>query len=282
MLVEIAIGDAYGAGMEYVKTAYLLANNTLKDYCKHPTHGLKPGQYTDDTQMSIAVAETLLASDDFNTLTKRDFTVKFVEAFQRDPRDGYSRAFQKFLYTVKDADDFLARIQPNSKKSGGAMRVGPVGLIPDIKQVDRIAALQASVTHDTDLGKDAARAIALSVHYCYYNLGPKNKLAEFLHEQVPGYKWSEPWSGKIKSIGIWHARAATTMIMEQDNLADILQSVVAYEGDVDTAAAMAMAIGSCSEEIKQNLPEILYWRLERTKYGTEYLESLDEKLLERF
>lgn len=283
MLVEIAVGDAYGAGMEYVPSEFLMEHNNLNGYVAHPTHhALKAGQYTDDTQMSIAVAETLLMAEDIDRLTKKDFIKAFFHTFKRDPRDGYSRAFQTFLEEVESPEQFEATIISNSTKSGGAMRAGPVGLLSSLDQVNRIAALQASITHDTDLGKDAAKATALSVYYCRNRIGKKSDLDKFLNKFVPGYKWSEDWSGKITSTGIYHVRAATTLIRKLDSLSNILHAVVAFEGDVDTAAAIAMAIGSQSEEIDNDLPEILYANLERGKYGFNYLEDLDYKLMEKF
>ncbi len=59
MLLELAIGDAYGAGFEYADE--MIACNDLSRYLKHPRHNIQPGCYTDDTQMSIAIAETLVA-----------------------------------------------------------------------------------------------------------------------------------------------------------------------------------------------------------------------------
>src|SRR5438105_2700822 len=94
MLLELAIGDAYGAGYEYADQARPNSPHNAR-YLQHPRHkGLKPGMYTDDTQMSIAVAELLVAGTRWSA---REIAAKFVEAFHRDPREGYARRFQAFL-----------------------------------------------------------------------------------------------------------------------------------------------------------------------------------------
>ncbi len=50
MLIDLTIGDAYGAAFEYVDRAIVEKNNNL-EYHQHPTHlATKPGMYTDDTQ----------------------------------------------------------------------------------------------------------------------------------------------------------------------------------------------------------------------------------------
>jgi ADP-ribosylglycohydrolase len=53
MLVEIAIGDAYGAAFECAKATPSRPND-LSRYWRHPRHGIAPGAYTDDTHMSLA------------------------------------------------------------------------------------------------------------------------------------------------------------------------------------------------------------------------------------
>lgn len=283
MLLEIAIGDAYGAGMEYVPEDFTLEHNDLKSYCKHPSyHALNAGQYTDDTQMSLAVAETLLNTGNFSSLTKRDFINGFYQSFKRDPRDGYSRGFQQFLIEVESPEQFEATINSDSNKSGGAMRAGPVGLLPNLELVNQVAALQASVTHNTTLGMDAARAVALSVFYCKNALGRRKDLDQFLNKHVPGYLWSEDWTDRICSIGIYHVRAAVTLIRRTNSLSEILQTIVGFGGDVDTAAAIAMAIASQDEDTCDDLPEVLYSSLEDGDFGRTYLEGIDKMLRDRF
>jgi ADP-ribosyl-[dinitrogen reductase] hydrolase len=59
MLVECAIGDALGAGFEFTSSYFIKDNFNPKklSYIQHPSHQIKPGCYTDDTQMSLAIAE---------------------------------------------------------------------------------------------------------------------------------------------------------------------------------------------------------------------------------
>ena len=63
MLVQMAKGDAYGAGFEYAPEDFVLLYHKLTAYVQHPKHKLIPGVYTDDTQMSIANVEVILAGD---------------------------------------------------------------------------------------------------------------------------------------------------------------------------------------------------------------------------
>ena len=76
MLLELAIGDAYGAGFEYADIEYVKQHNNLFNYVKHPRHKLIPGSYTDDTQMSIAIAEMIISKEPW---TRENLADKFVE-----------------------------------------------------------------------------------------------------------------------------------------------------------------------------------------------------------
>ncbi|MEH2322222.1 MAG: ADP-ribosylglycohydrolase family protein [Nostoc sp.] len=55
MLLELGIANAYGARFEY--SDEIIVNNDFSRYVEHPRFQLNPGNYTDDTQMSIAIAE---------------------------------------------------------------------------------------------------------------------------------------------------------------------------------------------------------------------------------
>ncbi|MCW3097226.1 MAG: ADP-ribosylglycohydrolase [Chthonomonadaceae bacterium] len=94
MLLEITIGDAYGAGFEYVSAAVIREHNDLSGYIQHPRHGTQPGQYTDDTQMSIAIAEAIVSGEEWTPVMLAD---RFVTAFKRDPREGTQGVFRSSL-----------------------------------------------------------------------------------------------------------------------------------------------------------------------------------------
>lgn len=277
MLVELAIGDAYGAGFEYAPVPFVKTYNTLAGYVAHPRHGIAPGCYTDDTQMSLAIVEAMLADEPWTPLLLAEH---FVNAFKRDPREGYASGFYGFLQEVQSGEEFLAKIRPHSDKSGAAMRAGPIGLYPTIADVIERTTLQAKLTHDTPGGINAALAAALMTHYCFYQLGPKAQLGEFLQTHVPG-PWTKRWRGKVGSPGMESVHAAVTAVLAHDSLSAILQQSIAFAGDVDTVATVALCAASCSTDVAQDLPAVLYEGLEDGPYGRRYLERLEEGLLQR-
>ena len=75
-------------------------------------------------------------------------------------------------------------------------------------------------------------------------------------------------------------KAAITAIMPHQQLSLILKACIAFTGDVDTVATIALGAASCSPEIENDLPAPLLHRLERSQYGYDYLAELDRQLLE--
>jgi ADP-ribosylglycohydrolase len=275
MLLELAIGDAYGAGFEYAPDSLVRQHNTAAYYVQHPRHQGPPGRYTDDTQMSLAIAEALIAGESW---TPANLAERFVEVYRRDPRKGYSSRFYGLLQRVQSGAELLAAIDPVSDRSGAAMRATPLGVLPSLDQIKDYCRIQAAVTHNTPDGIDAATAAALMTHYCRYSLGPKKQLGAFLERHVPG-PWSVAWQGKVGAKGWMSVRAAVTAVMRNRRLSDLLRDCIAFTGDVDTVATVALAAASCSTEVEQDLPESLVRDLENGPYGRDYLRELDQRLM---
>jgi len=277
MLLEMAVGDAYGAGFEYAASEFVVANNTGAAYVEHPSHeGIVPGRYTDDTQMGLAIAEAIVSGEAW---TPENLAQRFVDVFHRDPRVGYAHGFYHFLQKTRSGAAFLADMQPYSDKSGAAMRAAPVGIFPTVTEVLERSTIQARLTHDTPDGIAAANAAALLAHYFLYAVGSKADVARFLDRHVPGYGWSEPWIGKVRSKGWMSVRAAVTAVAVSGTMRDLLRHCIAFQGDVDTVATIALAAGAHSTEIVQDLPEALVGGLENGAYGRDYIVGLDRQLI---
>lgn len=294
MLVELAIADAYGAGFEYANE--MIKFNDLSKYVQHPRHkGIRPGMYTDDTAMSIAIAELIVSGEKWTPL---NIANKFVECFKRDWRDGYARGFQMFLESINSGQEFLDKIKPYSDKSGAAMRACPIGIFSGTDTVIRYAIMQAKLTHNTKDGIEAAVVAALITHFFISDLftknWEKNQIGEWVNaclDAGPGgfknkpelnrqHDWNEPWSGKVKSKGWMSVRAAITAIKRNDKLSDLLKDCISFTGDTDTVATIAIAAASCSAEYEKDIPQYLIDTLENGIYGREYLSKLNNKLFE--
>jgi len=164
MILEIAIGDAYGAGFEFSSREKISQYNTLNGFVAHDL-GIPAGHYTDDTQMTLAVAEVLLGGSEWSS---QIFADAFVRCYKRDPRPGYAKGFQALLEQCADGTSLRETIRPQSRRNGAAMRAVPLGLIGDVKRLKEAAQAQAVVTHDTPEGIISAQIVALMAHVLLY------------------------------------------------------------------------------------------------------------------
>lgn len=276
MLTLIAMADAYGAGFEFARGSKM-EKNTLSGYLEHNLDPVEAGRYSDDTQMSVAVAEALMGSEAPGAL---EFAEAFARAFHRDPRQAYARGFYEFLQSAPDGEAFLRGIRPDSDRSGAAMRACPVGLLGSVERVLEAAAIQARVTHDTPEGIASAQAVAAAVFHQRNLEGQAGALGlfEYLNHHVPGFEWGAPWSGRVSVSALDCARAAIWLAGTRRSYAQLLKDAVALGGDTDTVAAIAAGIASGSPNYEIDPPEWMEREAERGPYGLDFLRGLDERL----
>jgi ADP-ribosylglycohydrolase len=279
MLLEIAIADAYGVGFEYRPQKFVRENNHLDRYYPHEKYASLNGCYSDDTQMSLGIAELMLKNDPWEGQIIADY---FVETFQRDPRDGYLKKFHAVLSASSDGKDLLSKLVPTSDRSGAAMRSGIIGLYSNTENVVRKTLSQARLTHNTKAGKAAAVAAALLTHYFVYQKGGKADVGSYVSEVLASSKWSEDWSGEVGEKGWMSVRAAITAIKQSSSQSELLKACIAFTGDVDTVAAIAFSAAYFCREIERDLPDWMYEDLENGKYGRDYLISVDKRLAAKF
>ena len=276
MILEGAIGDAYGAGFEFAEKEKIRKKNTLTQYESHPLFEEIKGKYTDDTQMSIGICELLLEEKEWTPLKIAN---KFVEVFKRDPRRGYAKRFYKFLMEIESGEELLRKIEPKSERNGAAMRSYSIGILGDENEIIERCDLQSSLTHKTEKALISAQAIALTNHFFIYDKGRKSELLDYLQD-IQGVRWTGKWSGEVKVNAIETVEAVISLIISEDSLKEILRKSIEFSGDLDTVASLGLAIGKMSREINNDLPNWLYEELEEGKYGKGYLKELDERLNE--
>jgi len=281
MLVSMALGDSYGACFEYVAPGVVKLNNDLK-YRQHPSHTeLLPGQYTDGVQMAVALAHLLLSDAARTPLAWADC---LVDTFKANPRVGYAKGFHEFLTMIdpdRGGEEFLKLIEPHSDKSGAAERAVVCGFLGREQEVIDTAMWQASLTHATKDGMASAAASALMVWACRHGFD-LDCIAPLLTEQLPGYPWETPWQGHVNGKGVSAVRAALTAIQSGFKLSTILKAAVAFSGDVDGVAGIAMAAASLHPDIENNLPKSLTNSLENGPWGHDFLRELDGQLEDAF
>jgi ADP-ribosylglycohydrolase len=277
MLIEIAIGDAYGSGFEFAPRAKIERANDGLHYEAHEK-GIPPGRYTDDTQMSIAVAELLLAGGEPDGDACAD---AFLCAFRRDPRPGYAAHFAVLLEDCVSGAALRRRIAPGSRRNGAAMRSVPLALVGDIDRLERLAHTQAAVTHDSPQGRLSSFVVGLMGHALVHERAPVATLPRIVQART-GFALRADWSEEVACDGIETLHAVNTALQRHRGMAALLRECAEFGGDVDTVAAIALGLASLTPDYAADLPRSLHDALEDGPFGRTWLHGLDVRLAERF
>lgn len=277
MLIEFAIADAYGAGFEFKNSDFIEKNNDGKTYRTHAFGGAA-GCYTDDTQMSLAVADLVLNKTKV-VWTPSVVAYSFLKVYRADPRKTYAKGFLSVLESVRDEMELVKRLKPGSNRNGAAMRVLPVAFLPDRNQVWEAAAKQASLTHNTPDGMDSAAILAVVARDLIEGatLDEIKKNLEYNWMVRPVFM--QPWPKQpVPCDAMSTVRAVLTKLFENRSLHKLMMEVVALGGDTDTNAALAVGLGSLSFQYEYDFPDDLYAGLEDGKFGFAHLMEIDRKL----
>jgi ADP-ribosylglycohydrolase len=268
MLIPLGISDGYGAGFEFSPAN--LQYNTLLKYVKHPKYEIGNGRYTDDTQMAAALAEHLIEN---RPILSTAFAQSFLDAHNRDPRDGYSKRVKHALLHAKNGVELVRLLSPNKSNGNGAcMRAPVLAFLKDEQSVLHVAAEQALATHDSVEGVQSAQAIGLAGWALRNKKCGRAELIDFLRD-----RWIRvERSGNPGEAGhtVWTSLLALRA-PESRTLSDIMRIAVSFGGDTDTVSAIAVALGTQSSDIRQTVPKALFDGFERGAYGLSYLSRLD-------
>lgn len=284
MLVEIAIGDAYGAPFEFASKEFIKKNNKLSTYVDShrgvaPANGI--GYYTDDTQMSIAIIEHML---DDSKVSAEYYIKYFKKAYKRNPIGGYSKRIKSALES-SDYNKFL-EYNGNYKSNGSVMRAIPIGLYDNIDEVIHRTISHVSASHSSPFSMDGACAISLTSHYFYHEIGEKKNLIEWLSSILGKYKMHsilDSWhKGPVECDAYQTVSAVLKSILVSNSMRTILKGNINFSGDVDSVAALCMGLSSICIEINKDLPIFLYEDLQNGKFGKDYLLKLDNLLISKF
>ncbi|MEX2425022.1 MAG: ADP-ribosylglycohydrolase family protein [Acidimicrobiia bacterium] len=169
-LIGAAVGDALGAPME--------GRAVVTDgYLKRLEIDPGPMTYTDDTAMTIGVAESLVQ---FGGFDGAHMAAHLAAGFAAEPWRGYGNGPPEVFGNLERGIPWDAAATSlfggtGSYGNGAAMRVAPIALFahPDTKTVAELARQSAVITHTHPEGVDGAVVQALALDYVL-GLSPKD------------------------------------------------------------------------------------------------------------
>ncbi len=168
-IMGTAVGDALGAPYEGQSRSQLYMQSGVGDKYV-PIQGYPLGQYTDDTQMTLAIAESII---DCKKVDGEDIARRFVRLWRTGEIVGAgiscSQAVRNIMLGVnwREAGSEVGRAG-----NGTAMRVSPVGLWHYNSPIDVLkwdAAISSIVTHKDKRSTAGAVVVAYCVAYIVSN-----------------------------------------------------------------------------------------------------------------
>ena len=290
-LVGGAIGDGLGAcreGRAMVR----------KEDIEPLAEKMKELIYTDDTHMTIGVAESLVERKGFDG---EHMAQTFLGNYECEPWRGYGPGPPMIFRMIKSGEPWGGAAsklyQGGSFGNGSAMRVAPVGLLyfNSPAKLREIAYESSSITHSHELGKEGAAIQAYAVALAL-NASPEEEIdRQVFILKLQQFARSQIYKGKIVSIkellgeqdrtkvvavlgnGIEAPMSVPTAIYSFLNHPKSYKDSVIYAislgGDTDTIASMTGAISGAYLGIEA-IPQKWRAKLE----NRVYIEALGEKL----
>ena len=225
--------------------------------------------FTDDSVMTVAVAEALLnAGKNADEKTVKDNLIKSMQHWGRKyPNAGYGARFIWWVFAdePKPYDSF---------GNGSAMRVSAAGwLYNSLEKTREAARWSAEVSHNHPEGIKGAECTA-AIMYLSRTGTDKKEIREYVIKEF-GYDLSE----SMEELRARHEHnescqdslpKALTSFFEGESYEDTVRNAVSLGGDTDTLAAIAGAMA----EAYYGIPEDII------KEGRKYLPEEMIKILE--
>jgi poly(ADP-ribose) glycohydrolase ARH3 len=290
-LIGLAVGDATGAPYEGMPADMIFRMGPAYSIVETPSDRIR--YYTDDTQMAIGVAETLIECGEI-----REEALCAAFARNYDPARGYGQGARRIVEAMIEGEDWRSLASSlfpgGSLGNGAAMRVAPVGLMfcDDLDRVAEQAELSVLPTHLHPIGIDGARLIAVAVALATRD-GPFSR-RDFLGElkkraMTEEFQWQLSVAEQLRPddslTGFGNSleahRSVITAIScfagSPDSYSGAISRAIGQGDDADTLAAMAGAISGARMGIN-GIPAHLIESLEDGKHGRTNTIELADKL----
>lgn len=216
LLIGIAIGDAFGAGVEFQDRDWIRANVDFSKFInargeiqieenrkKNFTQNYTSWDYTDDTEMTIGVIKALLSKETFS----EDLLIeKWLEEYQKGisekgfGRNGHGSMSWYFNgeKTIQEIRDFQRnRFNPGNAP---AMRSVPIGLM-NKNFINDFAKINANATHPNINAIISSQCIARATEFLLVKNGDAKNVIQYCQQWVELNEEYEKYFDQIEKIG---------------------------------------------------------------------------------
>lgn len=259
VLLGTAVGDALGVPFETKLANYepLVAWDG-KTFLGSEHHKLTPGQYSDDTQMSLMVAESLIDNQGFEP---SDLAKRYVDWIVSKRARGYGKTTLVAVGNLIQGKTYRDSGVPGSYGNGTAMRAAPFGVYfrDDLPTLLENVKIDSAITHVSEEAEAGAIAIAVAAMLAV-NDDTENMLTR-IWELLPNSKVkdvifsldslvSSPFITPEQALRVIGTKAdvrqtvpaALYCFLKFDNYQDAVVASIRAGGDTDTTAAIVGAL----------------------------------------
>lgn len=271
------IGDIIGSRFEF-------DNHKSKDFALFGNDGIRemPCTFTDDTVMTVAVADALLEfkSIEDDEVFKSRLIGKFYDYGDKYPDCAFGYRFHHWLVS-HSAEPYY------SYGNGSAMRVSPAGWYADsLDEAEHLAKLTAEVTHNHPEGITGAQSVAAAI-WMARNGSSKSEIKNYIEEKYypidfyfslddirPHYEFDETCRGTVP--------VAFMSFFESTDFEDSIRNAISVGGDSDTLAAITGAIAEAFYGIPDRIREkaLRYLDAEMKKVVGKFVKTFLHSLTE--
>lgn len=215
LLIGFAIGDAFGAGVEFQDRNWIRSNvdftrfvnarhkiNVPKNQQDLFTKNYKIWDYTDDTEMLIASIKTIISD---NTFSEVSLLEKILNEYQKGMQEkGYGRnghGSLSWYFTGKKSINEIRNFQKSRKNPGNAplSRAIPLAFIkPDL--INKYAEINANTTHPNPNTIIASQCIAKATAFLLIQKGENSEVIKHCQENVELNAEYQDYLQKVDSL----------------------------------------------------------------------------------
>lgn len=200
LLLGIAIGDAFGAGVEFQDRDWIREHVDFKEFVDARksiqvpldqldafTENYAPWQYTDDTEMTVGILHALTSNEPFTTESVISaLEAEYKRGFQLNGhgRNGHG-SLRWYFEGTKSLEEIL-EFQRNRPNPGNApaVRAVPLGLV-DAHLINEVAAINANATHPNSQAIIASQCIARAAEFLLVKEGEQKEVVQYCLKTVP-------------------------------------------------------------------------------------------------
>ena len=237
---------------------------------------------TDDSLLTIAVAETLLKHYPINyskeslEKIKTDLVDAFVETWRFNPDAGFGGMF--YRWCVKASHGITEPY--NSFGNGSAMRISPVGWMANSEdEVKLLSKAVTEITHNHPEGRLGAEAVAMAIYLALHGANKeeiKKRMVRDYYPEIENFDFNDLVAHyDFVEICQESVPQAIYCFLISNSLEDAIRNCVAIGGDCDTTGAMAGAIAEAYYQ-KEQLSEL------EINYLNKMIDPEVKKLIKKF